>query len=215
MLRAWIPVLLCISSVASAAASGCIDARGKFEDFSDRKAEQVDREVAHTPDSGCAMPATLEQLAGRYLFALAAKPAADKPILALLTVVPNAGDIPGGEVLFEPLSLADSMSTVGVKNEGTFQLKGEDLTVPSFHVVLPANANTVLPADAEADLRLAGLVCVLGGAASVESFCGSADGNITAPLELPLAGSTFGAMRIEEGKPWPKFFASCETAVVP
>jgi len=215
MLRAWMSVLLCISSVGSVAASGCIDVRSKFEDFSDRKAEQVARDIANTPDSGCAMPATLEQLAGRYLFALAAKPAADKPILALLTVVPKEGDTPGGEVLFEPLSLADPMSAVGVKNEGTFELKGADLRVPSFHVVLPANANTVLPADAEADLLLAGVVCLLDGATSVQSFCGSADGNITVPLDLPLARSTFGAIRIEEGKPWPKFFASCETAVVP
>ena len=162
------------------------------------------------------MPATLEQFTGRYLFALAATPAPDRPILAILTVEPKDGDTPGGNVHFEPLAIKDPMSTVGVKNEGTFELIGTELTVPSFRVVLPGNANPVQEGlDVEAELLLSGLVCNLEESVGVPSFCGTAAGNITIPLTLPLEGSTFGAIRIEDGKPWPTSFASCEQAVKP
>lgn len=210
MLRVCMSVLLCLG------ASSCVDSRSRFDQFTDRKAEMVERDLANLPDGGCSLPATLEQFGGRYLFAMAAKPAPDRPILALLTVIPGKGDKPGGRVEFEPLAIEDPMSTVGVKNEGTFELAGTEFEAPTFPVVLPGNANPVQAGlNAEADLTLSGSVCLLEGKKAVDSFCGTAAGNITVPLTLPLEGSTFGAIRIEEGKPWPTSFASCEQAVEP
>ncbi len=210
MVRAVLPLLLCVC------ASSCVDSEARFDQFTDRKAAQVKRDLENVPEGGCSLPATLEQLEGRYLFALAAKPAPDRPILALLTIKAGKGDKPSGTVLFEPLAIKDQMSTVGVKNEGTFELDGTEIRVPMFHVVLPGEADPVQEGlDAEADLILDGSACIEDGAMFVRTFCGKAAGNITVPLTLPLEGSTFGAIRIEEGKPWPTLFASCETAVEP
>ncbi len=202
-------ILLCLGF----GALGCVDAQGRFDEFS-RKIAEKSANVRDGGDSGdgggkC-NPPNAEQLAGTYLFALAAKPAPDTPILALLTVKPEMKNgIIVGTVLFEPLSTEDGMSTVGVKNEGSFELDGTALTTRAFPVVLPGNANPVTPgAEAQADIMFSGRVCLDG--MSVKSFCGSASGTITKPLTLPLDGSTFGAVRVEEGKPWPKSFAKCE-----
>lgn len=191
---------------------GCIDSRLRFDEFSEKIAKKnasVD-DGGGVPSGGCITP-TAEQLAGSYLFALSAKPSPDNPILALLTVKPELKD--GkivGSVLFEPLAIKDGMSTVGVKNQGTFELDSNQLTTPAFHVVLPGEANPVSPGlKAEADIIFSGTVC-LDDSMVARSFCGAASGDITAPLTLPLEGSTFGAVRIEKGQPWPKSFAACE-----
>lgn len=219
MARVRIVVLICLTVL------GCVDSRTRFDEFSERKADQLERDrvMGSTggggPSGPCVMP-TAEQFAGSYLFALAAKPAPDNPILALLTIEPRMeGGQLVGTVFFEPLAIADGMSTVGVKNEGTFKLSGVELTTPAFHVVLPGDADPVQPGlTAEADIIFSSKVC-LGDGDVVEVFCGDAAGNITVPLTLPLEGSTFAAVRIDPDKPWPggvndagmsRAVASCE-----
>jgi len=199
-------ILLCLGL----GALGCVDSQGRFDEFSQKIAEKNASVGDGGLGSGVCNPANVEQFAGTYLFALAAKPSPDNPILALLTVRPEMKDgIIVGTVLFEPLAIKDGMSTVGVENEGTFELDGTNLMTPAFHVVLPGEADPVSPGlKAEADIIFEGRVCVED--MSVKSFCGAASGNITIPLTLPLEGSTFGAVRVEEGKPWPKSFAKCE-----
>lgn len=214
MLRAVMLCLLCVFALS------CVDTKLPFDEFTERQADKNKRDemmggMGRVLDGGCLMP-TEKQIAGAYLFAMSASPAPERPILALLTIKPRAeGDKIVGELTFEPLSVEDSMSTVGVKNDGTFELSGTDLTTPPFHVVLPGNANPVqVGLNAEADFELVSQLC-LDGVMTVDFFCGDAKGNITVPLTLPLEGSTFGAVRVEPGKPFPTGITSCAGASSP
>jgi len=219
MLRVAPFCLLCLG------AFGCVDTTAPFDEFTKRQRAKNERDqmmgdqnTGGQPgdlDGGCLAP-TAQQFAGTYLFAMSASPSPDRPILALLTVAPRMKDDKViGELTFEPLSIEDRMFTVGVKNDGTFELAGTSLMTPPFGVVLPGNANPVQPGlNAEADFELVSDICLDGGV-TVDFFCGEAKGNITVPLTLPLEGSTFGAVRIEEGRPFPAAITSCAGAITP
>jgi hypothetical protein len=53
--------------------------------------------------------------------------------------------------------------------------------------------------DIAADVTLVGALCGNAGL-----FCGTVEGNVSAPIALDLTGSTFTLSRVDEGAPLPE-----------
>jgi hypothetical protein len=65
-------------------------------------------------------------------------------------------------------------------------------TVDLLGATVPADGNPITYQDLVADITLDGAVLTL------DDFCGAVSGNLIVPFELPLDGSTFGAVRTDD-----------------
>ena len=92
----------------------------------------------------------------------------------------------------EVLPEAIDPETVTLSNDGTF-------TLPLGEVDIPGEANPVSGSDIKANLTLVGRL------RSDEFFCGELVGELIFPSEFPLAGSTFGSVKLADAKKLLKF----------
>lgn len=186
--------------------TGCPDAEGEYEAFVDRH-EQI-----HPPGSGgaagaagaggtdaggdaavCEAPKPKE-IDGDYLFALAAVLDTAKPILFRTKVTTeDVGGKTGMRWKLQPLLWSDRKTEVGtiidlpattepaflLGADGTFDAKLPPLTITG-------EANPFSHTDLTAEVTLKGKFCGVA-----DFFCGTADGGVTVPLEIPLKGSTW------------------------
>lgn len=180
--------------IASAACGGCVDPGGQFDAFVSRaRPPQSDAGNARGDASVCAVsPGDVE---GQYLFAISVTLAPTKPILALTDVTtPASGGGTGFAFDAQPLSAADRRTPVGQKvSLGPFRVDEDGAyraEIPNLQVT--GAANPVTGGDIAADAVLSGTLCGDGN-----FFCGTVSGNVTKPLPLDLAGSTFTFTRVD------------------
>ncbi len=193
----------------SALVYGCVDPEGDFKDFQDRHnkiyggAGQGGAGGAGGQDAGpCTVPAAGE-IDGDYLFALSAVTAGNKanknrPIVVLNTVTTR--DVGGNLVMdwsLQPLLAADRTTPIGsplsvtdieIGADGSFDVDPEPLDVAG-------EANPLSGSPITADISsISGKVCDLDG-----FYCGSVAGDVSKPISLSIAGSTWTMQKIEGG----------------
>jgi hypothetical protein len=185
--------LLSLSAVASLTLVGCVDARGDYDDFSDRLVDagsgDVDGEVV----------SELADVVGRWLISVRPNLPEDRIIrfdaqLDITAVTANTGTM---FISAQPLTVADA-TPVGEAFVAEDAPVGSDATFDApFNGTLPGPANPVSGSNAE-------VAAVLVAQIRNENFlCGELTG-MAGPL--PLAGTTWAAVRItDETLPAPVF----------
>lgn len=181
--------------------TGCPDAEGQYDEFKDRFTElhpgSGGASGAAGAAGGDAGPCTTPkpgEIDGDYLFTLAAVLDQSKPILFYAKVTTE--DVSGATGMrwnLQGLFWDDRQTLVGppfdlpttgqpawpLGADGTFDAK-----LPPLDVVGEANPFSHTPITAEVTLK--GKFCDTGG-----FYCGSAEGDVTKPVPIPLAGSTW------------------------
>lgn len=195
--------------------TGCPDAEGQYDEFKDRFT------VLHPPGSGgaagaagaagsdagaCVSPKPGE-IDGDYLFTLAAVLDQSKPILFYAKVTTE--DVAGATGMrwnLQGLFWDDRSGLVGpafdlpATGEAAFPLGADgtfDVKLPPLNVVGEANPFSHTPITAEVSLK--GKFCDAGG-----FYCGSADGDVTKPVPIPLAGSTWTLEKLSAPGSYPE-----------
>ena len=176
------------------ACGGCVDPGEDFDAFIGRTGSpRSDAGGASGDASVCTVkPGDVE---AQYSFAISVTLARTKPILALADVTtPASGGGTGFAFDAQPLSAADRRTPVGQKvSLGPFQVDETGAyraEIPNLQVT--GAANPVTSGDIAADVVLSGNLCGDG-----RFFCGTVSGNVTKPLPLDLAGSTFTFTRVD------------------
>lgn len=208
----WLGLVGAVGLVLTASGCPSPDVAGKYERFNeetkdDRVIPDVPEMEVPTPpmppmpgtgggdtESGGPQPLDID---GVYLVAVSTVVEPSLP-LQFLADVDAELDLEGNGTItieFQPLSL-DPMSTTEPREE-----VGDSLTIDSdvaayafempFGVIeVTGEANPITGSPIESDITLSANIV------SVDNWCGTADGEVLSPLQLPLAGSTFGAMRL-------------------
>ena len=180
--------------LALLALSGCPDPEGKFNEFNDKTADA--RKVVLV-DTG---QGSLADVSGTFLLSISPSIAPSSYLQFTSTNTFTANDDPttGGKLVIDlqPIATAPGKATrepVGtlihgeadVDANGAFEM---DLGVQD----VVGDANPISGSAITATLKL------IGSIKSEDLMCGSIEGDVTAPLQAPLAGSTFGFIRIEK-----------------
>ena len=152
------------------------------------------------PPEGCLNQAI--DFSGTYLFAFATSVDFEKPILFEATVV-TAADLASFDITLQPLSTdllfgdaeepnPDPRAPVGVVRTDTGQMNADGTwEIVMTDWIIPALGNPVTGGELVATVTLSGNAC------NAEHFCGMGDGSV---IGVPLTGSTFGAVLLEEGE---------------
>jgi len=187
---AWSVALLIALGVA-----GCPDTQGEFDAFVERWQRANPGADGAIPDGGECTPPDPTALDGQYVFALSAVIQRETPIL-FLTQVTGVANPPSLQLMFQPLSRTDRRTPVGSPvTLGPFPLAADG----TLHAELPplvvsGEANPITGGEIEAQVTLDGRFC--GGS---DFQCGTVSGNVTRPIPLDLAGSTFAMERVPSG----------------
>jgi hypothetical protein len=167
---------------------GCVDPKGNFDDFSDRVVDAAARPDA--PPIG-----EIPDVTGEFYLSLSPAPTPTLLFRYIATTVLEEG--PSGytiDLSLQPLD-RDTLEPVGdpqisddvpVSEAGTFEAYFPD-------TIIPGRANPVSGQTLTADVTLVGQL------RNEDLYCGDADGMVKSPLTLALDGSTFAAIRVEEG----------------
>jgi hypothetical protein len=167
-------------------AVGCVDPAGRLEEFYDRS-----EPLRVTVQTGECVERL--DISGDYLLAIATVVNPSAPILFAADFDIDTASEPWGLTLtLQPVSYTDR-SNVGtalvaegtIASDGTFSLDYGEITILGA-------ANPVVPGvDAVAALLLDGCTN------SLALSCGNIGGSIIAPAQLPLTGSTYGAVAVD------------------
>lgn len=207
------------------------DAAGKFDRFND-DTKNI-RDVPVMPDMGGppippmpTLPATGSggetesggpqplDIDGVYLVAVSTIVEPSLP-LQFLAEVDGELDLEGNgtvTVEFQPLSLDQGSTTDPREEVGDAITIDSDVTAYAFElpfgvIEVTGEANPITGAEITSDITLSASV------ASVDAWCGTASGMVMSPIQVPLAGSTFGAMRLADRDERPgagEFPLSCD-----
>ncbi len=198
-----------------AISTGCDnpDPEGRFNGFGDKTADRRGSADMGDPDGGQQV-----DFSGSYLLSLATTLAPTSPLYIQADVMVDTSDFTI-DFVFQPLKTdndgatprADARTAVGpaitvtdipLSASGQFEV---DLGV----VEVDGSANPISGGDIVANIQLKGFVL------STSKWCGTASGDVTAPTMLPLAGSTFGTVKIDGDITAITPVAKCEGGVVP
>ena len=205
--RIHVPALLAFVVLTT----GCPNPEDRWNEFLDAtKDERMDAGEGGTEtgdgdgDTGDGDgDAGLPDLNGTFLFALETSLGPDLPLQFVTTienmVVATDGSGATADFTFRPLSLDQGESLM------PRECLDETLTFPGVEfdaegnfmidmglVMVSGIANPVTGSDIEATLT------VLGQISHENAMCGELEGMLMSPLEFDLAGSTFGALRLED-----------------
>lgn len=182
----WRAAFLTAVLATTALGAGCVDPDGKLDEFLERS-EPFRAQVATGACEGRV------DASGDYLLAIATVVLPTAPVLFDATVTVDTTVDPWAiTVAMQPLAV-DGRANVGdvltatgtVDADGRFDLDFGEITIPGA-------ANAILVGtDAVATLTLAGCTN------TAEFTCGTADGAISSPASIPLAGSTYGAIAVD------------------
>ena len=194
------PQMVGVASICTVLAAACgPSTQDKFDDFLDDTKEQRE-EAQQTRDVGGA----LVDISGTFLFAIAPSLSPTTPLqfIATNTMEIEADGSSGTfDMVLQPLSLNVGSTTEPREPVGnTIEIRGimvdgggvfvvETLGGP---VMVTGEANPITGSDIVAEISL------LGAIQDEDVYCGTAGGQVTSPLVADLAGSTFGAQRIED-----------------
>lgn len=133
-------------------------------------------------------------ISGDYLLAVATVMNPSAPLLFFADFAIDTSAEPWGlTVTMQPISHGDR-SDVGTAFEATGTIAGDGVFSLDFgEVTIPGAANPVIPGvDVVAAL-------LMGGCTNSLTFnCGNIAGSITTPAQLPLTGSTYGAVALND-----------------
>ena len=167
--------------------SACVDPEGSFNEFSERVGPPPDAAFIDSPFGDVSCVVDPAALTGSYLLALSVVVAPQSPIVALLDLAID----PSGATLslsnVQALSAQDRRTPVGPPvSAGPFPVSGAVAQLDLPGLAVPGAANPISGQDIVADVVLTLNLCPVG-----TFLCGVADGMVTQPLQLALAGSTF------------------------
>lgn len=151
-------------------------------------------------------PSDDAQSDGLYLFALSPSISPDTPFQFLAEVTVTDGAI---SFDMQPLSLDQGSTTTPREPIGdSFLVDSTPLEDGRFSVELAnlrvdGGANPITGAPIVANILLSGRID------SADFLCGTADGDVAKPVAIPLTGSTFGAVRIDDTLELPPPLFSC------
>lgn len=191
------PKLLLLAGVLTGTGCPSPDPERKFDDFLEQTEEERE-DAGAMPDFGGA----LADISGTFYLAVAASLAPTLPLQFVTDVTLEiAPDGSGGtmDLTLQPLSLDPGQTLtprepvgdpfmfadIPVDAAGTFVLDTGEIT-------LPGAANPISGSPIVATIILNGNI------QSEDLWCGTADGMVTSPINNPLEGSTFAAVRIED-----------------
>ncbi len=153
--------------------------------------------------SDASNPGSGIDFSGRFLLSLSTVVDATKPIYFDTTVSVNL-DSQTIDFSFQPLTAdinsagnprEDAREAIGapIEVEGVDYADDGSWVADLGEVTMVGEANAVTFRDIVANIVLTGQVD------SADFFCGTVEGDVIEPLPLPLAGSTFGATRVDDG----------------
>lgn len=175
------------------AMTACPDTMGKFDEFIERSDP-----YRVLPAAGeCTAPI---DLSGSYLLGAAVVVDPAKPLRFKLDLTVDLSALTIDAVL-QPIAVPPNNGAtapgtlVGEAYTTSASLDGTDggFALDFGTIVVPAEANPILPAPVTANLVLEGCT------STPTSSCGAIQGDITAPVALPLAGSTWAIVPLPAG----------------
>lgn len=194
-----------ITLLAFSAGCPSPDAEGKYELFNDETEEARDR-----PEPKLDLPpvGVFPDVAGVYLVAIETSIAPGLPLQFVTTVTGEIDSVTGDGMVnlsFQPLSLdqgsmTDPREEVGDPIVIDAAVTGGSFTVPFGETGVTGAANPITGSDIEANLTLEGSV------RSENAWCGFVEGDVTSPIQAPLDGSTFAALRLADASERPLTF---------
>jgi len=180
------------------------DPKGTLDEFETRRAANAQDRLDNIPDAGddgpvaCTAPADLN---GVFMLAVDTSVAPGSPMffeatvtydadatpptisMSMLPLTAGAFVPPGFEIIdSEPLLVGPSE----VSEDGTFTMDFGETDVVG-------DANPITGRDIKATLVVAGQI------RSADVVCGAVSGDLIAPFEAPLTGSTMGMIRVTDG----------------
>lgn len=188
--------------VSGAAIFGCIgllacaDTEGAEQEFIERDCKA--KGVKYDEDgcvkqfqAGACEPPLAGEADGTYQLVVSATVSPGSPLLGLAELTSTAG-ADGLDLSMELTWLAASDRKTPTSNSQTLTgtVNGEGTLAVSFDIDIDNTANPVLDAPLVApEVNLAGLFCK--DPMAEQANCGAVTGNVTAPAEIDLEGSTF------------------------
>jgi hypothetical protein len=202
------------------------DAEGKFDRFNEQTEDE--REVPEMkmdfgapvlPDVGATSGDTETgggglAIDGVYLVALDTVVSPGLPLQFLGEVTAELDAMGNGTIAvdFQPLSLDPQSTTEPREEVGDSILIEGDVTAYAFTLMFPeptnvtGAANPITGSDISANLALEGQI------RSENAWCGTMIGDVLSPIQVPLEGSTFAAVRLADRSERPlKFPCGCAT----
>lgn len=199
-----------------AALPGCPspDAQGKFDRFNDQTED--DRPKLDVPEPDLPPIEVFPDLNGTYLVAIETSIAAGLPLQFVADVQADV-DLATGDgslsISFQPLSLDVGSTTEPREEVGDAivvdaAMMGGQFVIPFGETDVTGQANPITGSDITADLSLQGNV-------RGDTWCGAVTGNVLSPIQAPLDGSTFAALRLADRGERPETFpVKCDDIVV-
>lgn len=200
--------------------SACFTPEERFDEFVDKKKEQLADAGSGSQDGGQGSddPLTAEQVTGSYSYAISTPVDPKHPVVYLAEVeaTPAADDQLDVRLRQQPLSIMDRKTPVGDFSEWISIVVDPtgSYTTPEITTVVPGAANSF-------GIPLTTSIVFTGTFvnpatpempdAKVEFFCGTATGTVQG-LGLSLEGSTFAAQRIpdvEDTSTYPDVVINC------
>jgi hypothetical protein len=200
----WARLVALACSIAGLAGCPSPDPEGKFDDFLDKTEDERDEFAKMKLDMG----SMLADVNGTFLFAIEPSFQTGRYLQFIATTtldIPAGGGEATMSIEFQPLSLDMGSSTeprepVGdpILAEGILVSPSGSFRVESLGggpVMVTGEANPITGSDITAMIGFEGFI------QSDDLYCGNVFGDVTSPVPLALAGSTFGAVRIEATDP--------------
>lgn len=182
---------------------GCPATQEKFDEFVDRQ-DAIEGDTSGGGGMGACTPPAVGEADGLYIFALSARVAPKTPVL-FETTLTTADD--GGGNLTISLSLLPidaetrSMIVGAAITVGPIVVDPEGAFTAEFPPILTVagSANPISGTELEAtNVVLSGTLCT-----PTVQICGSVTGNVTKPLPIDLAGSSFSMEPIASAGVYP------------
>jgi len=178
------------------AACATPDTESRYNEFADATAD------ARSVDANTGEGVVID-FSGTFMLSLSTVVDTEKPIYFDTTVVVDV-DAQTIDLSFQPLT-AD-VNSAGEARADARDPVGDAITAEDVpyeddgtwvadlgEVTMVGDANAVTFRDIVATLTLSGRVD------SADFFCGTVAGDVTIPLPIPLAGSTFASVRVDDG----------------
>jgi len=190
--RHWLGLLAC--ALSTAAASGCADARGRFEDYQSRVAQSAAGSAPmdagpldEAYDGGPCTPPSPDLVKGPALLAVDTNFAPGQPTLFLGDIAtPALDDTTAVHFVYHALDSLDRSTRVGAElSVGPFPLYNGELVAKVPESELAGEANPVLHgAPITSEMTLIGHIC------GVRSFyCGTVQGQSKGLVSGPFSGN--------------------------
>ncbi|MEX1366681.1 MAG: hypothetical protein AB1Z98_26380 [Nannocystaceae bacterium] len=209
--------MLSLRSVARFVGAGCLlavatgcpspDPAGKYERFNEEtEPDRVLPDVPPPVDFGEGQ--LFPDITGTFLVAIETSIAPGLPLQFLTDVQATVDEVTGDGTLtlsFQPLSL-DVGSTTEPREEVGDPINVETPVTGGFfdvafgETMVTGMANPITGSDILADISLAGALI------DADAWCGAVTGEVLSPLQAPLDGSTYAAIRLADRSERPEMF---------